>query len=255
MRRTIVISLVTLVCLTAATGVLAATKLTNKNSVNYKLYTASTETFRGSNCGTTATIVKTLPTGSTGIKVVEPKVGDRDAPTVGESGTQITAVNVSGTTITLSALADGPMICDPALSGASPGEPFSWKSVYQFEADYSRRIPTLIRVYYDSYVYGAKWATRPKMIQDSRKGTPRTVRSRYVNLKWKSFGGKKAIATGKAKLDYCRPGENCPGNNAPARLVASKPRYCKDSNKFEYRNLNVYIRGRLTAGIPIQCSP
>lgn len=253
MRRAIVFAIVTLVCLTATGGVLAATKLTSKNSVNYKLYTASTERFLGTNCGTTATIVKTLPTGSTGVKVIEPKVGDRDGPDANDSGTQISAINVSRNIITLNALADGPLICDPTRTGYAPGEPVLWKADYKFEANYSRRIPTVIRTYYESYVFGAKWKTKPKTIQDSRKGTPRSVRSRYVNLKWKSFGGKKAIATGKAKLDYCRSGDACPDNNARVRLVATKPGFCKDSGKFEYLDLKIYIRGRLSAGIPITC--
>jgi hypothetical protein len=255
MRKTLVFAAATLICLTAAGGVLGATKLTSKNSVKYKLYTASTETFKGVNCGTTATIVRTLPTGSTGAKVVEPKVGDRDGKTLARSGTQISAINVSGTTITLSAVANGPLICDPEQTGVPAGDPVYWQSDYHFEADYSRRIPTVIRVYYESYLSGAKWKTRPKTIQDSRKGSPSRVRSRYVNLKWKSFGGKTAIATGRSKLGYCRAGDPCPDNNAPTRLVASKPRYCKDSGQFEYLYLNVYIRGHFSSGIPITCSP
>jgi hypothetical protein len=244
MRRSIAFVVVTLVCLTAAGGVFAAPKLTSKNSVTYKLYTASTERFLGVNCGTTATIVKTLPTGSTGIKVVAPKVGDTDQPSASKSGTQITGVAVNGTTITLSAIANGPY---------APGEPVYWKGDFKFEADYSRRIPTVIRVYYESYMYGAKWKNKPRTIQDSRKGTPRSVRSRYVNLKWKSFGGKKAIATGKAKLDYCSSGGGCPNNNARVRLVATKPRFCRNSGQFEYLNLKIYYHGRLSSEIPIRC--
>lgn len=252
MRRAVVLAIVTLVCLTATGGVLAATKLTDKNSVTYKLFTASDERFLGTDCGTTATIVKTLPTGSTGIKVIEPKVGDR-YPSADRSGTQISSITIAGTKITLRALADGPLICDPSQTGYAPGEPVHWKADYKFEANYSRRIPTVIRAYFEGYVSGAKWKTRPKTLQDSRKGTPSTVRSRYVNLRWKSFGGKKAVATGKAKLDYCRSGDACPDNNAPARLVATKPGYCKDSGKFEYLDLKIYIRGRLSSGIPIEC--
>jgi hypothetical protein len=255
MRRAIIISVVALISLVATTGALSATKLTNKNSVTHKLYTATTQRFQGTNCGTTATIVDTLPTGSTGVKVVTPKVGDRDSPIFAESGTQISAISIVKNQITLTAVADGPKICDPTQTGYLPGEPVPWQASYKLEADYSRRIPTVIRTYYDSYVNGAKWKTKPKTIQDSRKGTPRGVRARYVNLKWSSFGGKKAIATGKAKLGYCRAGDSCPDNNAPALLVATKPRFCKNSGQFEYRNLNIYIRGRLSAGIPIVCDP
>jgi hypothetical protein len=254
MRRAIVFVSVMLVCLVAAGGVLAGPKLTSKNSVNYKFYAATNETFEGVNCGTTATIVRTLPTGSTGVKVVKPKVGDYDDSKASKRGTQITGIAVNGTTVTLSAVANGPQICDPAQTGVAPGEPVYWRSTYEFEANYSRRVANVIRVYYESYLSGAKWKTKPKTIQDSRKGTPKRARERYVNLKWKSFGGKKAIATGIAKLGYCRRGDNCPDNNARVRLVASKPDYCGDSGQFEYLNLNVYIHGHLTRGMPINCS-
>jgi hypothetical protein len=254
MRRSIVFAIVALVALATAGGVLAAPKLTAKNSVVYKFFTSSNEKFFGTNCGATSTIVKTLPTGSTGIKVVSPKLGERDDSNFAQSGTQITAISVNGTAVTLTALADGPLICDPAQTGVPPGQPVNWNSQYKFEADYSRRVATVIRVYYESYLSGAKWKTRPKTIQDSRKGTPRSFRERYVHLKWKSFGGKKAIATGIAKLDYCPAGGNCPENNGKARLVATKPRYCIESGKFEYLNLDVYINGRFSRGTPLRCT-
>jgi hypothetical protein len=254
MRRALVFAVVSLVCLAAAGGVLAGEKLTSKNSVTYKLYTASKETFKGTNCGTTATLVKTLPTGSTGVKVVKPKLGERDGYSAEDTGTKITAIDVKDNVVTLSAIADGPWICDPERTGVAAGQPVNWHSDYDFEANYSRRIPTVIRVYYESYLSGAKWKTKPKTIQDSRKGAPKSARERYVKLKWKSFGGAKAVATGIAKLDYCRPSDNCPDNNARVRLVASKPRYCRDSGQFEYLNLNVYIHGRFSRGTPIDCS-
>ena len=61
--------------------------------------------FSGADCGTTASITKTLPPGAIDITVREPKVGDRDDS---GGGTQVTAVTVTGTAITITVLADGP---------------------------------------------------------------------------------------------------------------------------------------------------
>lgn len=233
-------------------GAAAATNLTPRNSVSYDLMTNSTEVLTGTNCGATATFTKTLPTGSTGIKVVKPVVGDRDST---GDGTQVTAVSVAGTVISFTVVANGPNICDPALTGYPPGADVPWKAVYDVRAEYKRRIPTTIRVFYESYIHGAKWKDRPKTIQDSRAGTPRKVRQRVTRIKWKSFGGKKAVGQGTLRQDYCRGNDNCPQNGKHVRLVASKPRYCKDSDKFEYLKLDIYIGKINWFGSRIECSP
>lgn len=251
MRRIHLLAIVVFGVLLVASSALGATKLTSKNSVSYRFFSGGNERFAGTNCGATAVITKTLPTGSTGINVTEPKVGSRDAG----GSTQITSVSVAGTVITMTALADGPSICDPALNGYPPGEPVAWTADYDFRAEYTRRVQTTMRVYFESYEFGAKFKTRPKTISDSRAGTPRSVRSRVTGIKWKTFGGKTAIGFGRQRLDYCRRGEYCPGNGKRVRLVASKPDYCKDTGKFEYLKLNIYVSGRLDRGLLITCSP
>lgn len=251
MRRIHFLAIVVIGALLIVSSALAATRLTSKNSITYRFFTGSNETFAGTSCGATAVVTKTLPAGSTGITVLEPKIGSRDA--VGS--TQITDVSVAGTVITLTALADGPSICDPAFTGLPPGEPVAWTAEYGFGAEYTQRVQTTMRVYFESYEYGAKWKIRPKTIYESRAGTPRSARSRVTGIKWKQFGGKKAIGFGRQRLDYCRRGENCPGNGKRVRLVASKPDYCKDTGKIEYLELNIYVGKRLDRGLRITCSP
>ena len=61
--------------------------IASKNSFRFAFSASSTEVFSGADCGTTASITKTLPSGATGIKVSEPAVGDRDEA----GGTRVTA--------------------------------------------------------------------------------------------------------------------------------------------------------------------
>ena len=90
-------------------------------------------------------------------------------------------------------------------------------------AEYRRRVQATIRVFYESYVFGAKWKLRPKVIQDARAGG--ALSERFTGIRWKRFGGKVATGYGRLRQTYCRRGENCPDNGRRIRLVASKPAY------------------------------
>lgn len=215
----------------------AATELTPANSIPFEFGASSSETFSGPDCGTTGTVTKTLPATATGIKVLEPAVGDRDDQ---NGATQVTAVAVAGTAVTITVLADGPSICDPAETGLPPGEPVAWEADYDVRIAYTRRVQTKIRIYFESYTFGAKWKLRPKAIRDTRAGAPPTG-ARVTGIRWKRFGGRKAVGSGRLRLDYCRPNDNCPDNNKRIRLVARKADYCQASGKIEYQRLSGYI--------------
>jgi len=230
-------------------GAVAATRLTPANSISFPFAASSTETFAGTDCGATATVVKRYPAGSKGIKMAEPKVGDRDKQ---GGATQVTSVSVAGTVVTITVRADGPSICDPDRTGVPAGEPVHWKATYPIRAEYRRRVQTTMRVFYESYLFGAKWKLRPKTIRDSRRGGP--PGERVTGIRWKRFGGKTAVGSGRLRQDYCRRGDNCPQNGKRVRLVASKAAYCKDSDKIEYLRLRFYIGGMLKTDIPIKCS-
>jgi len=229
------------------TGAAAAAKLTAKNSFPMKFFAGGTVQFSGTGCGTSVSIAKELPARSSGITVPSPEVGDRDD----FGGTHVTAVSVAGTVITITVLADGPSICDPAETGQPP-DTVSWTAPYDFRAEYTRRVQATIRIYYESYIFGAKWKRRPKVIHDSRAGLG--PGQRVTGIKWKRFGGRKAIGYGKLRLDYCRPGDNCPQNGKRIRLVATKPDYCTDSGKIEYLRLSGYLGKTEWFGAVITCS-
>ena len=219
----------------------AASRLTDSNSFFFQFAATTNEDLKGTNCGGTASVVKRYPAGATGIKMVSPKVGDQ------EDGTQVTAVTVAGTVATVTVVANGPQIC-----GRNPtGEPVSWEASYRVRAEYRRRVQSTIRIFYESYVFGAKWKLRPKVIQDGRRGAG--LVDRYTGIKWKRFGGKVATGYGRLRQTYCRRGQNCPDNGRRVKLVASKPGYCKDSDKIEYLQLATYFRGRNQSVAPIRC--
>jgi hypothetical protein len=234
--------LIALLCGASAT---AAPRLTDTNSVSFPFAATSNEDFKGTGCGATATVTKQYPAGATKVKLVEPKVGAR------EDGTRVTAVTLAGTAATVTVVADGPDVCDPARNGSAQGEPVSWTANYRVRAEYRRRVQSTIRIFYESYVFGAKWKVRPKVVQDTRRGG--ALSERFTGIRWKRFGGKVATGSGRLRQTYCRRGDRCPDNGRRIRLVASKPGYCKDSGKIEYLKLDTYLGGRGHSGMRIRC--
>jgi hypothetical protein len=228
----------------------AAEELTPANSILFAFGSRNAETLTGIDCGTTATLVKPLPAGSVAIEVVEPRVGDRD--TLG-GGTRVTAVTVAGTDVTITVLADGPTICDPSRTGVPPGEPVHWRAGYDVHIEHKRRVQATMRVFYESYLHGARWKLRPRTIRDTRAGA--APGARVTGIRWKRFGGRKAVGFGTLRLDYCRRGDNCPQDGKRIRVVARRPDYCKDSDKIEYLRLAGYIGGIAHFGGQLTCSP
>jgi hypothetical protein len=222
-----------------AGGAAAATTLNSTNSIPFGFFARSSKTFTGTNCGATATVTWQLPAGATGITVATPRIGDRDE---GGGGTRVSAVAVTGTLVTITVVADGPSICDPTVTGVPAGEPVNWTATYGVRAEYRRRVQATIRIFYESYDFGARWQLRPKTIRDTRAGGG--PGARVTGIRWTRFGGRTAVGSGTLRLDYCGPRDNCPENGKRIRLVASKPGYCKDSGRIEYLRLSGYI-GRI----------
>jgi hypothetical protein len=248
-RRDVIAAGVGAVVATALAGGIAAaeTKLNPSNSILFPFFASTSERVGGTGCGKTGTFTRRLPTGATGIKVVEPRVGARD----GSRGTRVTAVTVTGTTVKVTVVADGPSVCDPAKTGVPPGEPVKWVAQYDLRAEYKRRVQATIRVFYESYLYDARWQLRPTTISDSRRGARQG--ERYTGIRWAKFGGRTATGFGTLRLDYCRPNDNCPTNGKRVKLVASKPDYCMDSGEIEYLMLSVYLGKLELSGHLITC--
>lgn len=234
MRRPYFLAAGAVAILTLAGGATAATQLNSSNSVSFRFGAKSLEQATGIGCGTTAIITKSLPAGSSAIDLIEPKVGARDNP----DGTQVTAVSVAGTVITISVLADGPNICDPAMAGG-PVDQVQWMARYTVRSDHSRRIQVPLRVNLAST--DTKTRIRPKTVWNGDGPTG----VRFTGLKWKRFGSKKATGIGRLRLDYCKRGDNCPENGKRIKLVVSNAGLCQFSGNIEYRKVTGYVGGRL----------
>lgn len=214
----------------------AVAELTSANSVAIEFGARFTAEVQATGCGTAATADKSLPAGAAAIRVTTPKVGDRDGKT------HVSAVTVSGTVVTISAVTDDPDVCEPAAN---------WAAEYDVRVEYTRRIQATMRIYYESYLTGAKWRMRPATIRDTRAGAP--PGDRIARIKWKRFGGKTAEGTGILHLDYCRRNDNCPFDGKRVRLVARNAGLCRDSGKVEYVDLAVYIGKIQWSGMHLQC--
>lgn len=213
----------------------AVAKLTSDNSLVVAFADSGALVVQGTGCAP-AVAEKSLPADATAVRVTKPKVGDRDGET------HVSAVAVSGNVVTVSVVADDPTLCD---------RPESWRAVYDVRATYSRRVRATMRIYFESYLNGAKWRMRPSTIRDTRAGGP--PGDRISGIRWKRFGGKTAEGTGILNLDYCRRGENCPFDGKRVRLVARNGGLCRDSGKVEYLDLAVYVGRIQWSGMHLQC--
>jgi hypothetical protein len=214
----------------------AAAELMSANSVAIEFGARFAASVQGTGCGSAATADKSLPAGATGIRVTSPKVGDRDGTT------HVSAVTVTGTVVSVSVVTDDPSVCDP---------PAAWYADYDVRVEYTRRIQATMRIYYESYLTGAKWRMRPATIRDTRAGAP--PGDRISGIRWKRFGGKTAEGVGILHLDYCRRGDNCPFDGKRVRLVARNAGLCRDSGKVEYVDLAVYVGKIQWSGMHLQC--
>ena len=104
----------------AGAGAAAEAKLGPSNSILYPFLASASERVSGTGCGETTTVTRRLPSGATGIKVLKPRVGDRDRDT---RGTRVTAVAVTGAAVKVTVIADGPSVCDPTQTGFLPACP------------------------------------------------------------------------------------------------------------------------------------
>ena len=145
-------------------------------------------------------------------------------------------MTVTGTTVKITVLADGPRICNPAQTG---DEPVKWAARYDLRAEYKRRVQATIRVFYESYLIGARWQLRPTTISDGRRGaaTRRALHGHpLVEVRRHDGDRHRHAATG-----LLPPRRQLPHEREAIRLVASKPDYCADSGKIEYLRLSIYL--------------
>jgi hypothetical protein len=186
---------------------------------------------RGVGCGTSASVTIPLPATAFDIDVRRPSVG----ATSGDS--RITEVAVVGTSVRLTAIGEGDDVCDPANDPDVPPSQRHWGGFYTYNIRFQDRVTSL-------YWTGAELGRKPKA--KPRKVTLPHV-AHGINLRWRSFGGRKAVAFGKLKginPPHVKCNRiTCPGHGAKIKVVLTRPSRCPDLGDTVYYGLvSFYMR-------------
>ena len=198
-----------LVLAVASPGVAAAASLIARSE------RAGEARIDGVGCGVAASSVLALPASATQVQVREPKVGD----TTPDS--RLTGAAVEGASVRLTAVGDGPLICDPAADPEPPSMR-PWSGVYDYDIAFRERVSARY------------WSGTGKL-----KTRPRSVTIRFVatvrKIRWRSFGGRKATGFGRMVVDS-PPGftctrRTCPGHGERFKVVLSRPSRCLDNGE------------------------
>jgi hypothetical protein len=171
---------------------------------------------RGVGCGTSAAVTIPLPGTAFGIDVRRPKVGNSG------SSSRLTEVAVVGTSVRVTAIGEGEDICDPNADPDVPPSQRAWSDLYPYNVRFQDRVAA-------KYWHGAE---KPKILRAKpRKVTiPRVAHG--IKLRWRSIGGRKAVAHGKLKA-INPPGVKCnyftcPGHGGKIKVVLTKPSRCPE---------------------------
>lgn len=200
-----------MVCAAAAawSSAAAAPALTPRNSVLAPLVLTQTVRFDGVGCGVPASASVTLPAGASQVRVRSPLVGAL------EEDAQVTGAVVQGDTVTVTAVAVVPEICDPAESSVPPPER-PWLADAEVQVRYTVRV-------------GVVHANRDGPFGKPYRVRPPEVRIRFAvaarGVRWARFGGRTAVGFGTLKsLVPCAGG--CRDDGTRLRVELTRPSRC-----------------------------
>ena len=189
----------------------------------------------GVGCGVAASLVLALPASATDVQVREPRVGD----TTPES--RLTEAAAEGASVRMTAVGDGPPVCDPA-EDSTPPDMRPWSGVYDYDIAFRERVSA-------RYSSGAsrKLRTRPRSVTIRFVATVRKIR-------WRRFGGRKAVGFGRMVVDS-PPGftctrRTCPGHGERFKVVLSRPSRCADFGEAVWYGRVAFITTRRIVRIP-----
>jgi hypothetical protein len=204
------IAAATVVLVVASTGVAVAGTLVVDSARNDSVE------IRGVGCGTSASVTIPLTPKAFDIDVRRPKVGNTG------NDSRLTEVAVVGTSVRLTAVGEGEDICDPNADPDFPPAQRVWSDFYPYLIRFQDRVAA-------KYWHGAE---KPKILRAKpRKVTiPRVAHG--IKLRWRSIGGRKAVAFGKLKaINPPRVKCNritCPGHGSKIKVVLTKPSRCPE---------------------------
>jgi hypothetical protein len=201
----------------------------------------------GVGCGVPASADLTLPAGVTDVRVRTPAVGARDGDA------QITNVAVGTGAVTFTAVADGDATCNPD-SGSTPPAERRWSALFDAEIAAKQATPVAVRT--DWLLHG-RFALRPRIVGVS-SGPGLAANDTVRHVRWKSFGGRKAVGFGTFRLRhfFCPSRNRCGAEDGqPVRVELTRPGYCPPDNVLDagvpvgrfvfYGKIAVYNRRRI----------
>lgn len=178
--------MLTLVCGATLAGPAVGAGLTDRNSVRLEFLSVKEFDVVGTGCGASGTGSVTLAAPPRGVskafafKVVKPKVGARDGYV------RVTAVQVTGQTITVTAVADA---AECAAQSTGPPAQTAWSARFDPDISFTRRVQARLRA-------SEKKAPKLGPPKSIRLGTGDTLKG----IRWKGFGGKTATAKGSSRI-------------------------------------------------------
>ena len=188
----------------------------SRNSIVTEATFTSLFAIRGTGCGSPTTGQLPLPEGVTDARVVQPTVGAQNG------GARVTTVEVRDATIFITAVGDGPEVCDPAAEPTAPSAR-PWQGRFQVEARYPDRVQVRLWVQKADGTQSAKTAVRPRTVRNGTETLTRTS--------WSKFGATKAVGSGILKPHgsgaRC-PARVCPWWGSRFKVEASEPSRCDD---------------------------
>jgi hypothetical protein len=185
-------------------------------------------------CGVGASASVPLPATATAIAVRRPRVGQ----TTFES--RLTAVTVAGTTVQLTAVGDGPEVCDPEEDPDVPPAERQWRASYPYDVAFRERVK--VAYWAGAAVRHARPALRPRKVTVPGVAT-------MVRMRWRSFGGRAAVGHGRLRCEI--PG--CVGRGDRFKVVLNGPSRCGDvGDRVYYGRIRFYTTRRYDLLYPIR---
>jgi hypothetical protein len=163
----------------------------------------------GVGCGVAGAATVTLPAGASAVVARRPKPGE----TTDES--RLTAVTVAGASVQLTAVGDGPAVCDPEEDPDVPPAQRPWQALYGYDIAFQERVS--VAFWAGAAVPRARPAARPRTVRVPDIAT-------MVHLRWRSFGGRRAVGYGRLRCEI--PG--CVGRGDRFKVVLGDPSRCGD---------------------------
>jgi hypothetical protein len=176
----------------------------------------------GVGCNVPASANLALPAGLSDVRVRRPAVGASDGDA------RITDVAVGANAVTFTAVADGNEICNPD-SGETPPAERRWSAFFDAEVAAKQRATVTAR---SDWSLHPRFAVRPQIVGvSSGAGLSQSDTVRHV--RWKSFGGRKAVGFGvfKVRHFFCPSRNRCAAEDGQrVRVELTRPGYCSGDN-------------------------